>query len=135
MWPDDWGLHMTTQKSDGQRYRAAVREAWDEGRGTLVVPAGFELSRLDADRGVLTAEIIDAAGTRFGARVSLSSTRHARRERAGWRDHAGTLGAVDVPRAPHGRTGDGRRGPDLARHGRCEVDHDGEVRGVIEGRM
>lgn len=71
MWPDDWGLHMTTQKSDGQRYRAAVREAWDEGLGTLVVPAGFELSRLDADRGVLTAEIIDAAGTRFGARVTL----------------------------------------------------------------
>lgn len=50
---------------------AAVRGAWSTARGTILVPAGFQLTDVSAEAGALRVQVTDATGSRFGIRVPL----------------------------------------------------------------
>lgn len=56
---------------------AAVRKEWDKAHGTILVPAGFDLTHVTADGETLTARITDPTGLRFGMRVKRPAS-------AGW---------------------------------------------------
>lgn len=58
-------------------FLAAVREAWDKAQGTVLAPAGYELTHVIADGDSLIVQVADSSGSRFATRVELPAV-------AGW---------------------------------------------------